>query len=140
MPQHDEYGKQVMKLAAGTAYTDHGRSVEIDYGAGQPARIDGTVGKTTAVEIESRVAKQVRGAVLDLICHNYPKKLLVLLPVHMSNPEATAAQCSAILGRFLSPEDYRVVVLRGTGDLPQLDTDVALVKAALNHLWFRGGG
>ena len=43
MPGHDEYGKRVLRAAAGEAVAYYGPSVEIDYGAGQPARIDGTV-------------------------------------------------------------------------------------------------
>jgi hypothetical protein len=40
------------------------------------ARIDGTVAGMVAVEIKSRVPKQVRGALLDLIMHSFTKKLL----------------------------------------------------------------
>jgi hypothetical protein len=68
---HDEYGKRVLCTAAPQALI-YGPTVAVDYGAGQGARIDGTVGDI-AVGIESRVAKQVRGAVLDLICHPFPK-------------------------------------------------------------------
>jgi hypothetical protein len=66
MGAHDDYGKRVLRTAAGEAFTDWGVTVEIDYHAGRPARIDGTVGTQVAVEVESRTAKQVRGAVLDL--------------------------------------------------------------------------
>ena len=48
------------------AAAQYGPTLEIDYGAGQAARIDGTVGDSIAVELESRVSKQVRGAVMDL--------------------------------------------------------------------------
>jgi hypothetical protein len=99
MGAHDEYGKRVLQQATEGIAVHYGKPVEIDYGAGQPARIDATVGDI-AVEIESRVSKQVRGALLDLICHSHPKKLLVLLPVHMSNPEITAEQCRNIMNRF----------------------------------------
>lgn len=99
MGAHDEYGKQVMRAAVGAGYQDWGISVQVDYAVGQPARIDGTVGTNIAVEIESRVSKQIRGAVLDLICHRYPKKLLVLLPVHMSDVEIAASQCRHIMSR-----------------------------------------
>jgi hypothetical protein len=134
MAGHDEYGKQVLAKATEGAAKQYGPSVEIDYGAGQPARIDGTIGETIAVEIESRVSKQVRGAVLDLICHPYPKKLLVLLPVHMSNPAVTAAQCRTILGRFCAPDFFHVIVLKGSGDNPQLEEDVTLLLAGLRQL------
>ncbi len=135
--KHDRYGKAVLESAAGNAYVDRSVSVEIDYGEGRPARIDGTVGAEIAVEIESRTGKQVRGAVLDLICHAYPKKLLVLLPVHMSNAEVIAGQCKGILARFLDPASFRVVVLKGSGyDTRWRQSDTDAVRAALKDLGF----
>lgn len=109
MAGHDDYGKHLLMQTAGDAAEQYGSSLEVDYGAGQPARIDGTVGKMVAVEFESRVSKQVRGAVLDFICHPYPKKLLALLPVHISDPTVTAVQCRNILRRFCPPESFRVL-------------------------------
>jgi len=134
MAGHDEYGKRVMHKSVGPAFTDWGASVQIDYGAGGPARIDGTIAHSIAVEIESRVSKQVRGAVLDLICHPYPKKLLVLLPVHMSNPAVAAEQCRLILARFVEPADFQVVLLRGYGGVDALADDVPLVRKAVAEL------
>lgn len=136
MGQHDDYGKKVLREASREAYIDWGNPVEINYGAGRPARIDATVSFNIAVEIESRVSKQVRGALLDLICHHYPKKLLILLPVHMSDPEITKAQCENILARFLRKADFRVVLLRGSGDFPSLDFDIQSVREALQDLGF----
>ncbi len=131
---HDNYGKQVMSSAAGSAYSDH-RDTKIVYGpdAGW-AVIDGTVGASIAVEIESRTGKQVRGAVLDLLWHPFPKKLLLVVPVHMQNPVATANQCRIILGRDRPASDFQVVVLEGTGNTPQLNADSAKVRAALEAL------
>jgi len=60
---HDKYGKDVLRAAAGKAFLDRGASVKVDFGTGHPARIDGTVSGTIAVEVESRTSKQVRGAV-----------------------------------------------------------------------------
>jgi hypothetical protein len=134
MAGHNEYGKRVLQEATKGKVVQYGPTVEIDYGAGRPARIDGTVSDMVAVEVESRVSKQVRGAVLDLICHSYPKKLLALLPVHMSNPMVTAAQCRSILGRFYSEDCFRVVVLTGTGENYCLQEDAAIVAAALKDL------
>ncbi len=131
MGSHDAYGKKVLRAAAGGADPEWG--VEVDYGSRMPARIDGVVGDV-AVEIESRVSKQVRGAVLDLICHRNPKKLLVLLPVHMSNPEDTALQCRNILGRCFDSDDYRVIVLEGTGSRPAFEEDSLGVRDALVEL------
>jgi hypothetical protein len=80
------------------------------------------------------VSEQVRGALLDLICHPYPKKLLVLLPVHMSNPEITAEQCPNILSWFCPVGSFRVVVLKGSGSNPQFPEDAAVVVAVLADL------
>lgn len=134
MGQHDEYGKRILRESAGEAFEPYGSSVEVDYGAGKPAQIDGTVAGRVAVEVDSRTAKQVRGAVLDLLCHRYPKKLLLILPVHMPNAETTARQCRTALQKFLPESDFRVVVLRGHGSNPKPTEDVSLVKSALRQL------
>lgn len=136
MGEHDAYGKAVLKLAAGSAFTDWGDAVSVAYGARGRAAIDGVVGGSIAVEIESRTSKQVRGAVLDLICHGHLKKLLVLVPLYMSNVNLCAEQCRDILGRFLPQENFRVVVLTGTGFSPSLEADAAIVRDALAALGF----
>jgi hypothetical protein len=133
---HDKYGKQVIRAAVGPVYLDRGISVQVDYAAGRPARIDGTVAGNIAVEIESRVNKQIRGAVLDLICHRYPKKLLVLLPVHMSDAETTASQCRHIMSRFVQPSDFRVVVLDGSGNGAEVTSDARRIVEALRELGY----
>ena len=97
-------------------------------GSRSPARIDGAVG-SIAVEIESRVSKQVRAVVLDLVCHSNPQKLLVLVPVHMPNPADNAIQCRNILGRFVNSGDFCVVLLAGTGFQYALADDVERVQA-----------
>jgi len=135
--KHDAYGKRLVSAAAGNDYCADGSSVEVDYRNGK-ARVDGTVGNVVAVEIESRVAKQVRGAVLDLICHPYPKKLLILLAVHMKNPNQTADQCRFILERFVGRDDFRVLVLRDTTcESPPFDSHVDLIRRALADLGWR---
>lgn len=139
MGTHDSYGKAVMRKAAGLAFRERGATVMVSYGTKGGATIDGVVGNSIAVEIESRVSKQVRGALLDLICHTYPKKLLVLVPVHMPNPILCSDQCREILGRFLKPDDYRVVVLAGTGFAGAIETDAETVRTALAHLGFNAG-
>lgn len=136
MGSHDNYGKQVLRAAAGGAYEMYGAPVEVDYGAGQPARIDGAIAGKIAVEVESRTSKQIRGAVLDLLCHRYPRKLLIILPVHMSNPEIAADQCSFAMGKFLNTKDFEVIVLSGHGHSPKLNADTKQVMAALVKLGF----
>jgi len=133
MPGHDAYGKRVLAAATGGRAAQFGPAVEVHYGVGLPARIDGCVGGMIAVELESRVSKQVRGAVLDLICHDCPKKLLALLPVHM-NPVVTADQCRKILARFCQADCFRVVILTGSGENPRVEEDAAILGAALKEL------
>ena len=85
--------------------------------------------------IESRVPKKVRGAVLDLICHPFPKKLLVLLPVHMTNAKITAEQCRNALARFCpAGGSFQVVVLKGSGSHPRLAEDTAIIGSVLIEL------
>ena len=134
MGAHDTYGKLVMRQAAGSAFREYGEVVSVPYSARGGATLDGIVGDSVAVEIESRVSKQVRGAVLDLICHPYPQKLLVLLPVHMSDPALCSAQCENILAPFVKPHQFRVVLLSGSGANDAIEDDVKLVRAALSEL------
>jgi uncharacterized protein YbaR (Trm112 family) len=46
------------------------------------------------------INQAVRRAVLDLICCPFSKKLLVLLPMQMTNVEITAEQSRNALARF----------------------------------------
>lgn len=134
MPGHDAYGKEVMRLAAGNRYSGAGPSTRTDFGG----QIDGTVAGLVAVEIETRTAKQVRGAILDLITHPYPKKLLVSIPKY-HHPVRGPEQFRAILGRFIDLADFRVVGLAGDGDFPELVHDSGVVQDALSELLGSGG-
>lgn len=130
---YDEYGKRVLYEATEGRAALHGPSVEIDYGAGPPAHIDATVGDI-AIEIESIASDQVRAAILNLICHPYPRKLLVLLPDHLTGREIIAEQSRNILGRFYPEDGFRVLVLKGNAKTPRLTEDVAMTAAVLGDL------
>ena len=108
--QHDAYGKHVMREATQGAFFDSGPQIRVNLGDGSFARIDGVVGDV-AIELESLVSKQVRSAIVDLLMHPAPNKFLVLLPIHMSNPELCAKQCRFVLDRLC---DTRPEV-QGTG-------------------------
>ena len=108
--KHDEYGKRLVRGAAGSRAVKSGYASRISLGGAGYTHIDCTVDDQVAVEVESRTSKQVRGAVMDLICHSCPKKLLVLLPVHM-NAHNTKKQCEFLFARWLSPSDFRVVAV-----------------------------
>ena len=133
MPGHDEYGKQVLSRASNGRAQLEGTSVEIDYGCGGPCRIDGTVAGSIAVEAEARTGKQVRGALLDLISHPFPKKLLLLMPGNM-DVRIEARRCRIILCRYFPDNDVRVVSLHGNGNEPDFERDVSLVSAAILEL------
>jgi hypothetical protein len=120
---HDSYGKKVLTKAF-LDYTQKGKYLNVEYERKNSARIDGVIGKNVAVEIESRGSKQIRGALIDLIFHNYKKKLLVLLNVHMHDVNSTAKQCEIILGKLIKPSNFRVVVLNGNGKNDLLNEDV----------------
>jgi hypothetical protein len=128
MGQHADLGLDLLRLAAGSQFRDSGPSVRIDFGpdAGT-ATIDGTVADCVAVEIESREPKQVRGAILDLLLHSFPKKLLVLLPAYTR--ATTPAQARAIMARFLEADAFRVVAV--TKDP---DETIGLLRVALTEL------
>src|SRR6185295_2447847 len=108
MGELDNLGKKLMRVAAGDLFTDDGPSVSFEFGpkAGR-ARIDGTVGGLVAIEIESRVPKQIRGAMVDLVMHPFERKLLLLLPIYIGNPTTAVNQARVVLGRFLQPDTFR---------------------------------
>jgi hypothetical protein len=135
MIKHDEYGKRLVRGAAGEDNVKGGYASRIDLGGAGFAHIDCTVHDEIAVEVESRTSKQVRGAVLDLLCHSCPKKLLVLLPVHM-NAINTKKQCDFLFLRWLSPEKFRVVACEGTVGSPHEEADMQKIRQALSELRF----
>jgi len=129
---HDDYGKSLLRRAGGSRYDTSGtNSFSFGLDAGE-ARLDGVIAEDIVVEIESRTDKQIRGALLDLILHPYPKKLMLLIPMHMNSVERTRRQCEAVLARF--DVLHRIVVLQGTGSEPMLECDTELVRVAIEEL------
>jgi len=136
MANHDSYGKNLLDRVTGGRCKFYGPPVETNHGAGGACRIDGAVANI-AIEVESRTAKQVRGAILDLILHRFPKKLLILLPVHM-NVRIEQDRCAAILRRFCAEEDFQVIALLGHAEKPSFETDAGAISRALAALGFEG--
>jgi hypothetical protein len=135
MGQHADYGRKLISGVAEGCFTDDREATRVEYGGDTSAFIDGVIKSECAVEIESRVDKQVRGALVDLLSHPYPKKLLILIPAHMNNPEKTKKQCEGILNKFKRPTDQVVVaLLKGTGDGPMPKEDEGLLRVALSNL------
>lgn len=99
--------------------------------------MDGTIAERIAVEIESRTDKQIRGALLDLICHPLAHKLLIVVPVHMTNELRTVIMCRNILARFLPTENFRVVLF----ELNNLDKFMDEIRIAGRDLgWVSAEG
>lgn len=132
LQSHDQYGRQVLYDATEGRASLFGSPLEIDYGSGPPAHVAATVGDI-AIQIEPRISKQVRGAILDLVCHPFLKKLLVLVPVSITSPGISAEQCRQILARFCPRKAFRVVTLKGSGHRPDLE-DSAILAAVLADL------
>lgn len=131
IPRHDKYGKAVLDTAFPNRVNLSGKSVQVNFGCAGIARIDGVLAESIAVEIESRASKQVRGALIDLIFHDAPRKLLLLLPVHMSNIISTAEQCRSIMAKYVHADNVLVVPLSGTGVSPHMQEDVHTLKTEL---------
>jgi len=109
---HDKYGKKVLKKAFNNSYDDKPDKEPFGNHGGS-MKIDGTIGNDIAVEVESRASKQVRGASVDIICHPFPKKLVVLIGKYGN--KYTENQCRYLLDRFAPNAKSCVVTLKGDG-------------------------
>ena len=128
---HDAYGKRILREATQDMVERVGPSVEINYGTRFRARIDGAAGDV-AIELEARVGKQVRGAILDLICDPLPKKLLVIMPVKQVGKDVPE-QCKNVLAKFVPEADFQVVVLKGHGHDERPGEDSKIIADALSR-------
>ncbi|MDO8751441.1 MAG: hypothetical protein Q7K03_09915 [Dehalococcoidia bacterium] len=129
---HDKYGKAVVKEALESiGQTNQGQTL-VRYGQAK-AFIDAAT-NNVAIEIESRTPKQVRDALLDLIHHAAPKKLLILIPAYGGNLMNLLSMCSYILGCHVALRDFRIVPVTSNGYDPRLEEDVRLVMEALKEL------
>ncbi len=132
--KHDAYVKDLFRGILGKRFISEGPEIQVPY-QGITARIDGVVQGCCAVEIESRVDKQIRGALMDLVFHPYAKKLLVLVYGSMNNPERTIRHCEGILETLgKAHTQHKVVLLTGDGDFPREIEDTRLLKSALEAL------
>lgn len=132
MGHHDEYGKRVLRLAFGSMFSDV--APPLNFPGGGRANIDGVIDNEIAVEVEARNNKQIRGAILDLICHSLPKKLLVLIPANTTEAKMVP-QAQYLLNRFLERNrPFQIAVLKGMGGAECLDTDIDIVRTAVTKL------
>lgn len=132
---HDSYGKRVLREAcylAGDRIACSGHSHAICDGIN--CNLDAFLESGIAVEIESRVDKQVRGAMLDLLIHSATAKLMVLIPAHMSSSIKTKEMCEAIATTLAPAASFLCCVLTGTGHSESLGPDSRTVADAIIDL------
>lgn len=135
MNVHALYGKTLIKELVGTKFLQSGKALKCQYPGGVSARIDGVIKGVCAVEIESSINKQIRGALIDLLSHELSKKLLIIIPAHMSDSQKTVEHCQGILNAFKKTGDRICVVsLQGTGENHDKETDKAILRKALEEL------
>jgi len=139
MGVHDTYVKNLLNQAVSQKYITK-RSFTIVRFAKGTAQIDGVIKSVKgdiAVEIESRTAKQVRGAIIDLFFHKTKKKLLILVPAYMHDPEKLKRDAIYILKNLkrLRPEIvFKVVILKGTGMDKKPEEDLEIICKAITQL------
>jgi len=136
---HDRYVKNLLKKLLGYRFDTSRQYTLVEYAAGY-AQIDGVIlspSGNIAVEIESRTAKQVRGAILDLFFHEAKKKLLIIVPEHMYDPYALKKDTEHILNMLkkIKPDIvFKVVTLRGSGSNPKPNDDLTILREAIKEL------
>jgi len=136
---HDHYVKELLEKILGSNYRIEKDYTYVKYAEGS-AQIDGVITfpeDEIAVEIESRTAKQVRGAILDLFFHKARKKLLIIVPEHMHNPQALKKDAEYILNtlRKIRPDiEFKVIILRGSGNNPKRGEDLRILRDAIAEL------
>ena len=142
---HDQYGKNVLKLATGGQFqhwfVEEERAFEYPSG-GIIAKLDGVIGEDCVVEVEGLNEKQIRAGILDLVFHPRPKKLLVIIPANLSKTRREDIQqayqrlLDDLVHATHSSAIGRVLVLKGTGHDPEeyLDEDRSMLRQALQFL------
>lgn len=129
---HDEYGKRVLRLAFGSAFSD--AAPPLRFPGGGRANIDGVIDNQIAVEVEARNDKQIRGAIMDLICHSLPKKLLVIIPANTTEARVVP-QAHYLLNRFLEKNcPFQIAALKGMGNAESLAVDIEIIRVAARKL------
>jgi hypothetical protein len=80
-----------------------------------------------AVEIEAKIYKQIRGAILDLAWHSAPRKMLVVIRAQpqLGTEEKACAHLMFVWQKLATGANvpFELVVLRGTGKTPMEDDD-----------------
>nr|BEL01512.1 hypothetical protein DMOBY_13650 [Dehalococcoides mccartyi] len=140
MGKHDDYGKILFQELFGDKRWSASSPERIIDESGVQAYLDGIIYSKDgsveyAVEIEARVYKQIRGAIVDLALHKAPKKLLVIMRAQsqLGTEEKIIEHCSFVW-RELAGQDrgvFQVICLSGTGNAPAFEEDKRLLMEKL---------
>ena len=143
MGRHDDYGKRLFSQLLGGRWSASSDYRRVDEG-GVRADLDGVIWSSDsdsvccAVEIEAKIYKQIRGAIVDLAIHTAPKKLLVILnnaQPQLGSEDKTLTHCNYVWKQIGKGHGtFRAVCLLGTGYNPELEEDLARLSAALADL------
>jgi len=143
MGTHEDYGRNLMSEVLGDRWSSYDSRRSVDE-AGVRADLDGVIvgpdGQSVecAVEIEARVYKQIRGAIVDLALHPAPKKLLVVIKAQpqLGSSAKVVKHCGYIWQQIAGTTHglFAIAVLERTGDKPLPEVDRQRLAAALNAL------
>ncbi len=144
MGQHDNYGKRLFRNLLGERWDDSSPERSVDE-AGVRADLDGVIRSETtkaiqcAVEIEAKIYKQIRGAILDLALHFAPKKLLVIILAQSqlgTNRERIQKHFQYVWeqGVGCGHGQFELVCFEGNGDNPMDDKDMEIIALTLKKM------
>ncbi len=143
MGEHDSYGKRLIANVVGQGWSadSYARSITLE---GIRADLDGIIRtpdlKTVewAVEIETRLPKQLRGTIVDLALHPAPNKLLILIEMPPQLPDAAKAarHLKHVWQRLMGSEfgRFEIVVLPGIWSTDREKQHEAILRNELTNL------
>ncbi|MFC1955394.1 hypothetical protein ACFLWZ_02495 [Chloroflexota bacterium] len=140
MGKHEDYGKRLLRELFGGRWAPYASQRSL-YEGGVRADLDGViyskdgVSVECVVEIEARVYKQIRGAIVDLVLHGAPKKLLIIIRAQpqLGTEEQIKEHCTYVWRELAGQHrgEFQVVCLKGTGDEPASEEDKKLLAEKL---------
>ena len=140
---HDDYGKRLLRELFSERWDPYAAQRSLDEG-GVRADLDGVIYSKDGtrveciVEIEARVYKQIRGAIVDLALHGAPKKLLIIIRAQpqLGTEEQIIEHCTYVWRELAGQRrgEFQVVCLDGTGDEPAFEEDKKLLAEKLRAM------
>ncbi|HEY2932087.1 MAG TPA: hypothetical protein VGK99_10090 [Acidobacteriota bacterium] len=122
------YPKQLLRSILGDRWDDSSERRKVDMG-GTLATLDGVIldkkqnTAQVAVDIEARTEKQIRGAMVDLLFHPAPNKLLIIMPNKNFRVMNVERHCAHVWKQLATDtrDNFRTVIM--AGDVSDPDPD-----------------